>query len=331
MRGITTFCLYLICCAYSLSVFAEESGAGPSQVAENSIAQQDDNTADADEGSQIEMMWEFDPYYSDVAVNVPLTSKPIPTIRSTNEAVIYSRLIQGSFIPRYMLLEASVYPMPLLGVYLKENQQNLYEQGRVGHTSINIIESATAGFQEPWAISAFFGNIAKIVRPGEKRNGSSSGYTGYLLSTGAKHIKSNMLIDDKWLEVEWKIKGKVDYPGEKISWSFRVGAKFHEHMNIPDVMYVNLFRSNLNAKSNYLEWINNSTMDVKWQFTEGDFQLVRQEYVIGKKFPHWAIGKDYTPTLDIGVIWSAPAEYSGILRTTNENVLTLVFRPSIQF
>ena len=117
----------------------------------------------AEEGSKVEVMWEPDPYYSDVSLNIPLTEKPIPTIRSTSESVIYSELIQGALIPRYMLIEASVYPMPLLGTYLKTNQPDVYQRGRLGHSSVNIIDSATAGFQEPWAVSAFFGNIAKIV------------------------------------------------------------------------------------------------------------------------------------------------------------------------
>jgi hypothetical protein len=284
----------------------------------------------AEEGSKVEVMSELDPYYSDVGINIPLTEKPIPTIRSTSEQVIYSELIQGSLIPRYMLVEASVYPMPLLGTYLKTNQPNFYGQGRLGHySSINVIDSATAGFQEPWAVSAFFGNIAKIVRPGEDRVGSNIGYTGYLVSAGTKQIKDNEMIDDHWLEVEWKIKGKVDYPDEKLSWSFRVGGKFHDNQNIANEIYLNLFRSNLNTHLPFLSWANNSTLDMKLFFSEASSRLVRQEYVVGKKYPK--MGWRYTPTLDIGFIWSSPEEYSGILRTTDTNTLTLVFRPSVAF
>ena len=282
-----------------------------------------------EESSRVEVMSEFDPYYTDVGINIPLTEKPIPTIRSTSESVIYSELIQGSLIPRYMLLEASVYPMPLLGTYLKASQPHFYAQGRVAQTGVNVLESATAGFQEPWAVSAFFGNIAKIVRPGERRIGSNVGYTGYLVSAGAKHIKSNEMIDDHWLELEWKIKGNVDYPDEKLGWSFRVGGKLHDNKYITDVIYVSVFRSNLNAHFPFLSWISNSTLEVKLHFSEATTHLVRQEYVVGKKYPK--LGQSYTPTLDVGVVWSSPEEYSGLLRTTDVNTLTLVFRPSVQF
>jgi hypothetical protein len=282
-----------------------------------------------EESSKVELMGEFDPYYSNVGINIPLTSKPVPTIRSTSESVIYGELIQGALIPRFMLIEASVYPMPLLGTYLKANEPDFYQGGRIGKGGLNIIESATAGFQEPWAVSAFFGNIAKIVRPGEGRVGSNVGYTGYLVSGGVKHIKSNLLIDDHWLEVEWKIKGKVDYPDEKLGWSFRVGGKYHDNPNITDVIYLTLFRSNLNANFPVLSWINNSALEVKLHFSEVTSHLVRQEYIVGKKYPK--AGWTYAPTLDVGVVWSSPEEYSGILRTSGADSWTLVFRPSVQF
>ncbi|MDF3822722.1 hypothetical protein P3G55_22680, partial [Leptospira sp. 96542] len=34
------------------------------------------------------------------------------------------------------------------------------------------------------------------------------GYMGYLLSCGAQHIHNNVLIDDNWCELEWKLKGE---------------------------------------------------------------------------------------------------------------------------
>ena len=110
---------------------------------------EENNIALAEENSHSEISWEFDAYYSDVGVNIPLTEKPIPTIRSNKELVILERLIEDSFMPRFMLLEASIYPMPILGTYLKSNQPHLYQTGQIGQSNLNIIESATAGFQEP--------------------------------------------------------------------------------------------------------------------------------------------------------------------------------------
>ena len=331
-NGTQHFYSYLLLAVLALCdahAYAADTAAPEQNNTKDKPQQQTPTVPPSEEGSKVEVMWEPDPYYSDVNVNIPLTDKPIPTIRSTSESVIYSDLIQGSLIPRYMLVEASVYPMPLLGTYLKTTQPEIYQRGRIGQSSVNFIDSATAGFQEPWAVSAFFGNIAKIVRPGEDRVGSNVGYTGYLISAGTKQIKDNEFVDDHWLEMEWKIKGKVDYPDEKLSWSFRVGGKFHDNIDITNEVYVNLFRSNLNAHFPFLSWMNNSSVDVKLFFSGNNVRLLRQQYVFGKKYPK--AGWKYTPTLDIGVVWSSPDEYSGSLRTTNLDTVTLVFRPSVEF
>src|ERR1051325_7992794 len=82
----------------------------------------------AAKATDIEVTWDKDPYYSDVDINIPLTDKPIPTISSDSEAVIYRDLIEGSLVPRYMLLEASAYPLPALGTYLKAHDPGFYRE-----------------------------------------------------------------------------------------------------------------------------------------------------------------------------------------------------------
>jgi hypothetical protein len=279
--------------------------------------------------SKTELVFEADPYYTNMGYNVPLTNKPIPTITSDNEAVIYRDLIEGSLIPRYMVLEASVYPLASLGTFIKSRSPDLYRQGEIGHSGINLFESATAGFQEPWAVSAFFGNVAKLKRPKETREGQNYGYTGYLFSAGNKHIKNNKLISDDWFEFEWKIKGNIDYPDEKLSWSFRVGGRWNHNKDVNDVTYISLHRSNLDLRYSFLEWLENANYDLRAHFLQNGGEMVRLELIAGKKvpMPQWG----FTPTLDIGFVWSSPNEYSGALRDTRGNTTTLVFRPSIEF
>ena len=282
-----------------------------------------------DENSKTEVVWEWDPYYSDVDFNIPLTRQPIPTITSDSEPVIYRDLIEGSLVPRFMLLEASVYPLPLLGTYIKSHSPSLYQEGQISHTGVNVIESATAGFQEPWALSAFFGNIANLQRPGDTRPGTNLGYTGWLISGGAQHIKDNTLIQDDWYELEWKIKGKLDYPDENLTWSFRVGGKFNANPDITDVVYVGIRRSNLDFNQPFLGWLKNSDVDVQVQFAQQSGAVVREELVFGKKYPF--PDKGYSITLDVGFIWDSPKEYSGVLRDKQTSSLTFVFRPGLEF
>jgi len=283
-----------------------------------------------DEGvSRTELVFEANPYYTNVGYNVPLTRKPIPTITSDSEAAIYRDLIEGSLIPRYMVLEASVYPLASLGTFVKSRSPSLYRQAEIGHSGLNLLESATVGFQEPWAVSAFFGNVAKLKRPREKREGNNYGYTGYLFSAGNKHIKNNTLVSDDWFEIEWKIKGKIDYPDEKLSWSFRVGARFNENKGVNDVTYISLHRSNLDLRYSFLEWLENANYDLRAHFLQDGGEMVRLELIAGKKVPLPAWG--FSPTLDVGFVWTSPNEYSGALRDGRGSTRTLVFRPSLEF
>jgi len=279
--------------------------------------------------SDVEITWDENPYYSDVDVNIPLTDTPIPTISSDSEAVIYRDLIEGSLVPRFMLLEASVYPMPILGTYIKSHSPSLYDEGEISHTGVNVIESATAGFQEPWAMSAFFGNIANLERPGQEQGSNNLGYTGYLISAGAQHIKDNVLIQDKWYELEWKIKGDLNDAGQKLSWSFRVGGKFNANPYITDVMYVGVHRNNLDFNQPFLSWFKNSDVDLQLSFSQHGAQVLREELVFGKKYPFPERG--FSLTMDIGFIWDSIDEYTGPLRTDKNSSLTLVLRPGLEF
>ena len=301
----------------------------PAVAAVSSSIQPTQNSAQTEENSEAEVLWEWDLYYTSVGLNIPLTEKPIPTISSNSETVIYRELLKGSAIPRYMTLEASIYPMPILGTYLKKRTPGFYDHGQIGGSSINLIDSVTAGFQEPWAVSLFLGNLAKLERPGETRTGTNMGYTGYLLSGGTKHIKNNVLIDDNWFELEWKIKGKRDYPDEKMSWSFRFGGKFNSHPEITDAFYFSIHRSNLDHRAPFLHWLKNISLDAKAQFSQHGGQVIREEFIIGKKYP--IEGESYSATLNVGVVWESPNEYIGALRDRKESKTTLLIRPSVEF
>ena len=324
------------CLALLLSaplVWADDAPANPATAntppAPTSPANGQEQTQAAKNGG-MEVTWDKDPYYSDVDLNIPLTNAPIPTIRSDSEAVIYRDLIEGSLVPRYMLLEASAYPMPILGTYIKSHSPWLYQQGEISRTGLNLIESATAGFQEPWAMSAFFGNIANLQRPGEDQQGNNNlGYTGYLISAGAQHIKDNVLIQDRWYELEWKIKGDLNDSGEKLSWSFRVGGKFNANPYITDTMYFGIHRTNLDFEQPFLSWIKNSDVDVQVEFSQDGGRVIREEFIIGKKYPFPRQG--FSLTLDMGFIWDSVEEYSGPLRTDKRSSTTLVLRPGLEF
>jgi len=277
----------------------------------------------------VEVVWEFDAYYSSVGVNLPLTDEPVPDGGEMSEWELYRRLFKDSLHPRVLLLELSVYPMPVLGTYVKEHSPATYDSFQLGTSDLNVLQSLTAGFQEPWAVSMFVGSEMNFTKPGRQRKGTNKGYMGYLVSYGAKHIKDNVLIDDDWWEFEWKLKGERDFEDEHLTWSFRTGIKNHGNPFISDVVYLGARRSNLDYRGRFFSWLQNSTIEFMTEFTQDGFDFARQEIVIGKKYPFPS--KGFALALDVGVIYQRNAKYLGPLADPNLDDVALVFRPNIEF
>lgn len=276
----------------------------------------------------VELTTELDAYYSNIGLHIPLSATAIPDVGEADELSVYNRLFLNSLTPRFLLLEASVFPMPILGSYVKNNHRSFYDSAGFGD-DVNLIGSITAGFQEPYSLSLFFGDIATFVKQGEPRDNTNKGYMGYLFTFADQHIKNNQLVHDNSLEIEWKLKGEKNFKDEKLSWSFRLGSKLHDNENIADVAYIGLRRSNLDFNSPMMSWLKNSSFDFRWDFALHDGNIMRQEYIIGKKMPL----KDYKLALkfDFGLIWQNYRSYSGELRDQEENSYTIVFRPNLQF
>lgn len=273
-------------------------------------------------------MWELDPYYSQVSLCFPLTDSPIPETTGVNEFKVYRKLFFDSLIPRYLVVEAAIFPMPLLGVGLKEHQRDFY-RGFTVADDVNLLEAVTAGFQEPYAISILIGDMVSFVKPGEKKVSTNKGYMGYMLSYSNQHINHNDLIPDHNLEIEWKLKGERIFKEDKLSWSFRLGTKLHGNPDIADTFYVGIRRSNLDFSADFLGYLNNSTIDFRWDFSARDGRILRQEYVVGKKLPlkRWKVALK----MDIGFILESPAKYTGPLRESDFQELSAVIRPNIEF
>ena len=275
-----------------------------------------------------EFSLELDAYYTSASMSLPLTGTPVPNLGDMSEADIYRYLMVRSLLPRFASLEASVYPMPALGVYLKSNHPSTYENADIG-ADVNLIESLTAGFREPYALSLFFGTLGDFVQPGETRKGGNRAYVGYLVSYGNRHIKDNELIPDDWWEFEWKLKGDRDFENEKLNWSFRLGTRVHAHPEIADTLYLGLRRSNVDYKGAVLSWMKNSSVTFMSEFSADNGHFLRQEVIFGKTYPleslHVALA------LDFGGIWQAGDSYSGTLADEAVDNFIFVFRPNIVF
>lgn len=280
----------------------------------------------------VALAWELDGYYSNIGVEIPLAARPIPDGGAMTEAEVYRTLFRESLKPRLLLLEASVYPIPAAGAWLRGNEPELYEDFVIGDLAgdeLNVIEGLTAGYQEPWAVSAFIGGEMTFTREGDKKRRHNRGYMGYLVSGGKKHLRSNILIDDDWWELEWKLKGEREFRDEQLSWSFRVGIKNHGNVEIRDVGYMGFRRDNLDFRAPFLTFLRNSTVDLMTEVDRDNGNFLRQEVIVGKKLPirRWRIAM----ALEVGVIFEDAAKYSGSLAAQDVDDFTIVFRPNIDW
>jgi hypothetical protein len=268
-------------------------------------------------------------YYTAFEFYVPFEKKKREYIAEDTEVNMYKVLFKKSIVPKFFLTEASVYPLPCAGVYIKENYNTFYNKAGISD-SYNWIKSLCAGFEEPWAFSFLLGNLVNF-KPEEAREGyRGKAYLGYLVSFGAYHIKDNILVEDKWTELEWKIKGDRILPDRKISWSFRIGGKYHGNEYIKDILYLSIRRERVDHDFHWLSLIKNSsleyTMDIDTKFQN----LVRHYLLFSKNFPYK--NSKVVFQLQLGFIKEWREKYTGPLKRENsENNFFYVIRPNLKF
>jgi len=276
---------------------------------------------------------ELDPYYSAVGVYNSLTGKPIPHLSVRNEAEIYKELIVNFYRPRTLIVEASLNPLPYAGTLIRRHQPGFYEDMR-WTSNLNVVQAVTAGFEEPWALSVFLGNVVSFDTINKSFKGKRNGYSGLLLDLGTHHIKDNVLIRDNWLQLEGKLKGEQILADRSLRWSFRGGMKFHENRYISDSFFLGFRRSRTDFKEKGSFWLNNSGFEYTSDFSQEKLEPIRHYLVVDKKFP--AKRSRMAFTLGLGFVWTADKKYSGPLSssaagTKTPNSFQFILRPNLEF
>ena len=272
----------------------------------------------------ITLLFAFGAYYTSAGLYLPLTSTPTPDAGEQGEAQIYWSLLRGALVPRFLVLEASVNPMPILGLGLHQWTWG-YQRAQLS-PDFNLVRALTAGFDEPFALSLFIGNVADFA-PRGRSDVRGRGYLGLVASGGIGHIKENVLVDDRWLETELKLKGDRVGEEQKLSWSFRVGVKLHDNPDITDTAYLGLRRSRVDYQDGPL-WLANSGIEYRFDVSLRGRPL-RHFLLIDKK---WPLGKGRAALVfGAGLLWEAGAAYRGSLAERHGTGLQLLLRPNIVF
>lgn len=281
----------------------------------------------AEQFKRLEVVFEPDAYYTDLEFIVALTKTPIPHVGEKTETEIYQTLLsRAALLPRYLVFEGSVNPMPYLGVYLKQNEPDFYDNAQISG-SFNWVKALTAGFEEPYAVSLFAGNVVRFDVP-ESKEIKGNGYSGYLFSAGDYHIKDNTLIRDHWKEFEWKMKGDRKSPVKKLSWSFRIGAKLHGNPDITDIVYLSIRRSRLDYKPESSSLFNNSGFEYTFDMDRKTLKPIRHYFYVDKKWP--IENRQMAFSLAVGFVWESVHKYTGELASLGNN-FQFILRPNIEF
>jgi hypothetical protein len=136
------------------------------------------------------------------------------------------------------------------------------------------------------------------------------------------------MIDDDWYELEWKTKGDQDFEKKTLSWSLRVGGKFHDNPDITDVIYFGLRRNHFDSASDDISWFYNADIEYKIELDKEDFGLVQQSLFINKKWPT-PLAKKTAFEFGVGFILEKD-KYRRTLQQESED-FRLILRPSFQF
>lgn len=276
----------------------------------------------------LEVEFEPDAYYTSLDIYLSVKKRTIPYIGEKTEAEIYKALVSEAFQPSFLAFEASVNPMPCLGVYLKDHNRDIYDSARVSE-SFNWVRALTAGFEEPYAFSAFIGNVVDFNTP-DRKEMKGKGHLGLLFSAGDYHIKDNELIYDNWREFELKLKGDRKSAVKKLNWSFRVGTKFHDNSGITDIVYISLRRSRVDYKPSYRSILNNSGFEYTFDMDARSLDPIRNYFFVDKKWP--SEKRRIAFAIAGGFVWESARKYSGALAAGRErDNLQFIIRPNIEF
>ena len=278
-----------------------------------------------EEGAEMPtLLLEGGAYYSSAGVYLPLVHEPVPHVGEHGEVDMYWALLPRSPVPRFLVLEVSVNPMPCLGLVAYDRARRFYDDAQLDRNT-NLLRAVTAGFEEPWAASLFLGNVVNFdVR--DRQDIQGKGYFGIVLSAGNWHIKDNVLVDDRWLEGELKLKGDRRSPVKKLSWSFRVGAKLHSNPDVVDVMYLGIRRSRVDYQD--APWyIANSGIEYRIDLALDGATPLRQYFLVDKKWPYRSVAT----SIAVGVMWDRGQSYRGALAVNTPERVQFLLRPNIEW
>ncbi|WP_294965348.1 hypothetical protein [Sulfurimonas sp.] len=176
-----------------------------------------------------------------------------------------------AYYSNIFLLEASVHPMGIGGLYFRQNHEKMYDRSKI--EDFNLIKAATTGFEEPYSLSFFIGRMMIFKNNKDDYIGKNRAYIGYLVTVGDYSIKDNFAHHDKWYNLEFKLKGTRDKEDRDLDWSFRIGSRIHQNTDFVKNIYIGARRSSIDYKKSAWSVLYNSAFSTMLAVSTRTYEL----------------------------------------------------------
>ena len=232
------------------------------------------------------------------------------TLWEEDEVRLYWELLRKSARPRYFLIELTTYPLAALSSWTESTSGRIYHAFDLW-PGFNLLRSLGAGYQEPWSMSLFLGQLATFwdLNDRDELVVEATGVAGLVLTTGLHQLFDNVIVPGPWFRAEWKIKGAGKDGDRRRSWDLTVGYRWYGSPDLANTAGITLTRQITARGLKDLGLGKNSLMALEIQVPtlgfDGCPSRVMLEY--GKFYPlrNWLVG------LKAGYVYENRKTYDG--------------------
>ncbi|UCD37079.1 MAG: hypothetical protein JSW54_09610 [Fidelibacterota bacterium] len=271
------------------------------------------------------------PYRSYASLFVDLAGKDEFLVWHEDEVKLYRDLVRRSFQWEYLVAEATGYPLAALSAWMEAEQNARYHQFDVG-SDFNLLRSLGAGYQEPWSVSLFLGQLLTYWSMDDEDELviAARGAAGLVATAGLQQLFDNSIVEAPWTRIEWKVKGEGSAGPRERYWDLKVGHRWYGLAEIPNTLTLTLERGRTDrVRFKWNPEQNNITLlQLQWPTSEisRGFSRILFEYTKFVPVRNILVG------LKVGFLYENRKPYdaaSGSFANDKEKIWELVIQPQI--